>query len=159
MTTDGNDSDDGSPVVRPLGYVEDWAVVRRIGDRDLFLGNHLAADPSAHDRSFDHVLSATREPRPLTTHHHPLDDGPDNEWSDFAAAVDAARDLYRREGSSLIHCKAGISRSTTLAATAVAAEEGTDFRAGLEEVQAARPAAIPHPALHQSAVVYLAARS
>ena len=155
----GGKEDVDTPIVRPFGYVEDRPVVRRIGDRDLFLGNGLAADPAHHDRTFAYVLSATREERPLTTHHHPLDDGPGNDWPAFEAAVDATRTLIRREGSVLIHCKAGISRSTALIATALAAEEGEPFSDALTLVQEARPHAVPHPALHELAVVYLAARS
>jgi atypical dual specificity phosphatase len=147
------------PLVRPKGYVADRPVVRRVGDRDLFLGNALAARPEKHDLSFDFVLSTTDEKRPLTTHHHPLTDGPGNEWTAFEAAVDNARRLYRRDGRLLIHCRAGISRSAALVATALAAEEDRTFADALNEVHEARPLAMPHPALHESAVVYLAANA
>jgi protein-tyrosine phosphatase len=139
--------------------VADEPVIRRIGDRELYLGNGLAADGACHSREFRYVLSATDDEQPLTTHHHPLDDGPDNDWSVFEAAVDTARMLYRRDGSVLIHCNAGISRSSTLAATTLAAEEHRRFNDALDVVHEARPHALPHPALHELAVVYLAARS
>jgi len=145
-------------LVRPKGYVEDEPVVRRIGDRNLYIGNTFAARPERHDRTFRYVLSATGEKHPLTTHHRPLTDGPGNEWSTFEAAVDTARTLYRRDGSVLIHCKAGISRSSTLIAVALAAEENRGFDDALASVQDARPYAMPNPALHKLAVVYLAAR-
>jgi atypical dual specificity phosphatase len=151
--------DEPGVVVRPKGYVEAHPVIRRIGDRNLFLGNESAASPEGHDRSFEFVLSASNEDHPLTTHHRPLIDGSGNEWSAFEAAADTARRIYRREGSVLIHCKAGISRSSTLIAAALAAEEDRTFRAALGDVQAARPAAMPHPVLHELAVVYLAAKS
>jgi len=146
-------------LVWPLGHIETQAVVRPIGERDLYLGNEFAASPEHHDRQFEFVLSATHEPQPLTTHHRPLDDGPDNNWSTFASAVDTARRLSRRDGSVLVHCKAGISRSSTLVATTVAAEEGRSLREALDIVHQARPRAMPHPALHEQAVLYLAARS
>lgn len=146
-------------IVRPIGYVEDKAIVRRIGDRDLYLGNKCAADPAYHDRSFEFVLSVSTEDYPLTTHHHPLDDGPENDWVAFERAVDTARTLYRREGSVLVHCKAGISRSSTLVATTIAAEEARRFRDALSIVQHARPCATPHPSLHESAIVYVAGRA
>ncbi|MCU4743888.1 protein-tyrosine phosphatase family protein [Natronoglomus mannanivorans] len=147
-------------VVRPLNYVADEPVVRRIGDRELFIGNRHAADPDRYDRTlgFGFVLSVTSEAYPLTTHHHPLEDGPDNDWAAFEAAVDTARELYRRDDSLLVHCKAGISRSSTLLATILAAEEDRTFADALALVQRARPHAIPHPALHEWAVFYLAAR-
>ena len=162
---------DSDPLVRPIGYVEDDPVIRRIGDRDCFLGNRHAADPTIHaanptshaadptrhDRTFEFVLSATSEPFPTTTHHRPLRDGPGNTWKAFERAVDTTRELFTRDGSVLVHCNAGISRSATLLATAIAAEEGRQLRDALDVVQRARPLATPHPALHRSAVVYLAA--
>lgn len=146
-------------LVRPKGYVEDEPVIRRIGDRDLYLGNALAARPDHHGRTFEYVLSATDEEHPLTTHHRPLTDGPGNEWAAFEAAVDTARALYRRDGSVLVHCKAGISRSSTLVAAALAAEESLEFGDALGLVHEARPHAMPNPALHKLAVMYLAARA
>jgi atypical dual specificity phosphatase len=156
----GSRESDGGRVasVRPFGYVEPEPVIARVGDRDCFIGNALAADPSAHDRRFEHVLSATEERQPSTTHHHPLVDGPGNHPAAFAAAVDDARDLLGGDGDVLVHCKAGISRSATLLATAIAAEEARSFRSALAAVRDARPPATPHPKLHQAAVVYLAAR-
>jgi len=148
---------DGEAVVRPFGHRHDDPIVRRIDDRDLFLGNVHAADPSRHDRSFDHVLSATREPQPLTTHHRPLVDGPEADWTNFEAAADAARRLVG-DGSLLIHCSHGVSRSATLAAVALAVTEQQPLRDALSTVQSARPPAQPHPALHELAVVYLAAQ-
>ncbi|WP_410766967.1 dual specificity protein phosphatase family protein [Haloferax sp. DFSO60] len=143
--------------VRPFGYVEDEAIIRSVGDRDLYLGNKFAAVPERHTEEFDYVLSATEQSYPLTTHHHPLIDGAGNEWGEFAAAVDTARLLSQREGSVLIHCTAGISRSSTLIATAIAAEENRRFRDALATVQETRPFATPNPALYELAVVYLAA--
>ncbi len=159
---DGADTvDEPNSFVRPVGYVDPDPVTRRIGFRDCFLGNVHAADPARYDGEpeveFEFVLSATQDPQPATTHHHPLEDGPGNEWSQFEAAVDTARELLGSDGPALIHCKAGISRSTTLLATAIAAEEGRSFREALSMVQAARPLAVPHPALHELAVCYLAA--
>lgn len=154
---DGRETNAPEVHVRPFGYVADEAVVRRIGDRELYLGNASAADPDRHDHEFRYVLSATGEPRPATTHHRPLVDGPGNDWAAFARAVDTTRDLLRRDGSLLVHCNAGISRSSTLLAAALAAEEDRRFHDALAVVQDARPHALPHPALHRQAVVYLAA--
>ncbi|MFB6177898.1 MAG: dual specificity protein phosphatase family protein [Halobaculum sp.] len=161
--------------VRPKGYVEPRAVVERIGDRDLFVGNFRAAtagrdsaaaephrdsaaEPHRPDRTFDAVLSVGSESYHATTHHHPLVDGPETDWREFAAAVETARDLHRADGSLLIHCKAGISRSVAVLATTLAVEEGRSFHDALSLVQEARPHAIPHPALHLLGVIYVAAR-
>lgn len=153
------DSTEADVYVRPFGYTADQPVVRRLGDRDLSLGNALAVHPDHCDRAFDYVLSVTREQRPRTTHHCPLTDDANNDWRAFADAVDTARRLHRREGSVLIHCEAGISRSSAVAAAALATEEGRAFVDALHLVQDARLHAVPHPALHEQAVVYVAARS
>jgi atypical dual specificity phosphatase len=145
-------------VVRPRGYVEPEPVIRRIGDRDLFLGNEHAADPSRHDRTFDAVLSVSSDSYPATTHHRPLTDSADAEWQSFADAVETGRELVVESGSLLIHCRAGISRSTAVLATTLAAVDDRPFRDALETVLDARPAAMPHPRLHELGVLYLAAR-
>lgn len=150
-------ADNPDVYIRPFGYVADEPVVRHIGDRDIFVGNGRAAHADAHEYSFQYVLSATREARPLTTHHHPLADGPGTAYSEFAAAVDTARRLHRRDGRLLVHCKAGVSRSSAIVATALAAEEDHRLRDAFGAVQDARPHAMPHPALHELAVTYLAA--
>jgi hypothetical protein len=142
--------------VRPRGYVEDEPVARRIGDRDLFVGNYHAASTDAFEDRFEYVLSVSAEPYPLTTHHRPLVDGPSNEWAAFAGAVDTARELHGNEGCLLVNCKAGISRSTTVLATTIAAAEARSFADALVAIQDARPHAVPHPALHELGVTYLA---
>jgi protein-tyrosine phosphatase len=155
-----NGSTEGQDVlVWPFGHIEQDPVIRPIGDHDLYLGNRFAANPEHHSREFAYVLSATEESHPLTTHHRPLDDGPGNDWPTFERAVDTARALYRRDGSLLVHCKAGISRSTTLVATTLAAEEDHRLREALDIVHETRPRAMPNSALHEQAVLYLAAHA
>lgn len=153
------DSTESDLFVRPFGYAADQPVVRGIGDRDLYLGNAPAARPDDCGQSFDHVVSLTRTEEPATTHHCPLTDDAENDWCAFANAVDTARQLYRRDGSVLIHCEAGVSRSSAVAATTVAVEEGLAFVDALHLVQDSRPHAIPHPALHEQGVLYVAAES
>jgi len=141
--------------IRPIGYVEPDPIVRRIGERELYLGNeHAASDP---DCGFDAVLSLTDDPRPATTHHRPLVDGPDIAWRPFRRAVDTGRRRFRRGESMLVHCRAGVSRSSTVLATTVAIEEQRPFRDALAAVQRARPSAEPHPDLRTMATIYLAA--
>lgn len=143
---------------RPFGYVEPAPVIRRIGDRDLLVGNEHAADPSRHDRTFDAVVTASSEPGPLTTHHHPLVDDRGVDVGRVAAAVDDVRRLRTGEGSVLVHCTAGVSRSPALAAAAVALDEGLSLRAALDVVREARPVATPHPAVFEAALVAVASR-
>ncbi|MFB6140317.1 MAG: phosphatase [Halosimplex sp.] len=155
----------GDAVVRPFGYGHDEPIVRRVGDRDLFLGNAAAAeaataaDADGNDRSFDVVLSLTADPVPATTHHRPLVDGPENDWPAFEAAADATCRLAAGgAGSLLVHCSHGISRSAAVAAVALAVTEDRPLRPALADVQSARPPAQPHPALHEQAVCYLGKR-
>jgi hypothetical protein len=141
--------------VRPFGYAAPDPVVRRIGDRTLFLGNAVAGERPP--REFDAVVTLTDEPVAATTHHRPLVDGPGNEWAAFADAVDTVRDR-RGSGPVLVHCRAGVSRSATVLATAIAAGEGCGFHEAFAEVAEHRRTAVGHPALCRLAVVYLAAR-
>lgn len=160
MTPDGVperfDVDGTAVYVRPKTYVEPWPVSRRIGDRDLYLGNRHAADPDRHDESYDAVLTLRSDREGLTTHHRPLIDGDEATWERFADAVDTGRRLVASEGSLLVHCTAGISRSTAVLATVLAAAERRTFHDALAAVQRARPQAVPHPRLHELAVYYLA---
>lgn len=148
---------DGDALVRPFGYVHDDPVLARVPRRDVWLGNVHAADGTTHGRSFSHVLSLTAAPQPATTHHRPFADDRDHDRGAFRAAVDDARALFARDGDVLVHCKAGISRSAAVLATAIAAADRRPFRDALDVVHAARPVATPHPALVESAVAYLAA--
>jgi atypical dual specificity phosphatase len=146
-----------TPSVRPFGWVADAPVVRRLGDRDCFLGNAPAVASPECICNFDHVLSLTRASQPATTHHRPLTDDANNNWGRFAAAVDAARRLLARDGAVLIHCEAGVSRSSAVAAAALAAREDRQFVDALHEIQDYRVHAIPHPALHALGVQYVGA--
>ena len=145
--------------VRPMGTVPDQPVVRQVGERALYLGNRHAADPDRHDRTFENVLSVTADPSPLATHHRPLVDGDEATFERFRAAVDTARRLHDREGTLLVHCNAGISRSSTVIATTLAVAEERSLANGFEAVHEVRPIATPHPRLHELAVVYLASVS
>ncbi|NHN42571.1 dual specificity protein phosphatase family protein [Halorubellus sp. JP-L1] len=148
---------DEDVLVRPFGYVHDEAVVVRVDDREAYIGNVHAADPSAHEHAFAHVLTLTDDPQPSTTHHRPFEDSLDHDAAAFRDAVDTARTLLARDGATLVHCRAGVSRSSAVLATAIAATGDRRFRDALDDVQTARPFAMPNPALVESAVVYLAA--
>lgn len=131
-------------------------VLRRIGDRDLYIGDWHAADPTTHDLTFDDVLTVCEREAPATTHHHALYDGPGNPHERVVEAIEKARELNAREGSLLIHCQGGISRSSTTIAATLAAEEGMRFRDAVRLVRSHRPDASPTPALRAHARLYLA---
>lgn len=150
------DPQEHSHHVRPIGFRSDEPVARPIPNSNLVLGNQHAAGDAFAD-SYAAVLSLTPQAQPLTTDHQPLIDGHGNEWRTFEAAIDTARELARLDSPVLIHCKAGISRSTTVIATALAAEAGTTFQQALDRILQVRPLAVPHPTLHKLGVYYLAA--
>jgi len=148
---------DGDVVVRPFGYVHDEPVLVRVPGRDAWLGNVHAAAEGARAQSFAFVLSLTEDSRATTTHHRPFADASDHDDAAFRAAVDDARTLLACDGDVLVHCKAGVSRSAAVLATAIAAADDRSFRDALDLVRSARPVATPHPALVDSALAYLAA--
>ncbi|MFT4947893.1 MAG: hypothetical protein ACI9CA_000011 [Natronomonas sp.] len=160
------------PGPRDSGYLLD-TVCREVpapGRSPLYLGNGEStasesygpdgdpdegpSDPSA----FSHVISLNAEPYDLVTDHHPLTDGPGNSDEAFDAAVDAARRAYRAEqGPVLINCAAGVSRSTTVMATVLAAENPTTFTfaSAVEHIRERRPPVNPADALKRHARRYL----
>jgi predicted protein tyrosine phosphatase len=144
--------------VRPYGHVRENPVVHRIGSRALFVGNRAAGEQADRNADVESVLSLTVDALETTSHHRPLVDGPDNDWTSFEAAAETARVLHDDEDPLLVHCKAGISWSVTVAATAIAVAESRSFADALDEVMDAHPDAVPHPALHEQAVYYLASR-
>jgi hypothetical protein len=140
------------------------------GRSPLYLGNGTSTDPEAYHpeadtddapanpEAFSHVVSMNKQPYSLTTDHHPLNDGPGNSDSEFDAAVEAARRAYRaEEGPVLINCAAGISRSTTVMAATVAAENPSlyTFASAVEHIRDQRPHACPAKALQRHAHRYL----
>lgn len=137
------------------------AAAAKIGTRGLWIGNEGAANPS-HLATLgiapSHVVTLTRRPTGTTTDHHPLDDARVNDQSAFTAAVETTRALYRSEESVLVHCAAGISRSATVIATALAAEEDRTFSNSVDIVRAHRRRARPHPKLRVNALSYLTTR-
>jgi hypothetical protein len=154
-TVDGRERE--GTLVRPYGWYPEVAIARQIGGRPLYLGNRHAADPELCDRGFDAVLTVTRDREPATTHFRPLVDGPDADWGSFRDAADTARRLYREQGSLLVHCTAGMSRSNTIIATTIACEEDRPLADAFDLVLEARPYAVANPRLHELAVYYVAA--
>lgn len=165
MTTDGESSSD-EPIdttrtVPPDADPEQFprALAARVGNRNVWIANsggvgpdHLAAmelDPA-------HVVSVNKSATEATTDHHPPKDGYLNDQQKFHDAVEATRQRLQQPGTVIINCAAGISRSTTVSATAIAAEEELAFDAVVEEIKETRPRARPHPKLQLNALAYLA---
>ena len=134
------------------------ALAARIGDRNLWIGNQGASKPDNLDTmGLDPtaVITVNREATAATTDHYPLKDGYINDQEAFTAAVDATRKQLQKDGSVVVNCAAGISRSATVIATAIAAEDDMTMAAAIEEIRQTRGRARPHSKLRVSALAYL----
>ena len=130
-------------------------VCEQLGDRDLYLGSARAARPDVTDQDFAHVVTVSGAEQPLTTDFHPLTDGPGLSFESFSAAVDTARARHASDGTLLIHCNVGISRSTAVIATVLATDEHRLFDDVLDEIQQYRSPAAPRTPLRDAAQQYL----
>jgi atypical dual specificity phosphatase len=136
------------------------ALAAQVGNRKLWIANEGAIDPdnlSTMGLSIEHVISVNHTATRATTDHHPLKDGYVNDQQDFTEAVETTREKIRNGGSVIVNCAAGISRSSTVIATAIAAEDGVSFEDAVEEIKDTRPRAQPHPKLQLNAYAYLVA--
>ncbi|MDH5021693.1 protein-tyrosine phosphatase family protein [Halobacterium rubrum] len=125
-------------------------------EENLYLGNRLAAVRQEHDHRFEYVVTVSRDREPMTTAYYPMRDGQGNDPEAFAEAVKSARYYYRSPGKVLVHCEAGISRSTTVIATVLVAEkQARSFAHAVEQVREVRPDARPADALIDAAEQYL----
>lgn len=135
------------------------AVAARIGDRDLWIadsGGVKADNLAAMGLTPNYVVSVNKRATDATTDHHPLKDAYINEQEAFTDAVEAARKRLGEEGTVIVNCAAGVSRSATIIATALAAEEAMTFDAAVEEIRGTRERSHPHTKLQLSAQAYLA---
>lgn len=134
------------------------AIAVRIGERDLWIANGGAVQSSNIDQlGIDpaHIVSVNSSSTDATTDHRPLKDGYVNPFEKFVSAVDTARKRIRDDGVVIINCAAGVSRSTTVLATAMATEENTELSEAIETVKEHRQRARPHPKLLLLAYAYL----
>lgn len=133
----------------------------RIGERELWIANEDAVDPEMLDTlnlDPDYVVSVNHDSTAATTDHYPLRDGYVNSYDEFIAAVRAARERIRDDGTVIVNCAAGISRSATIIATALAAEESRPFDDVIDEIRETRDYARPNVKLVLSACRYLVER-
>ena len=97
----------------------------------------------------------TPYPDDVTVSEVPMIDGPQNDYEDFVRAVGALLELLEDDHTVFVHCTAGISRSGSVTAAALAVRRETSFEAALEAVTQHRPAVNPHPALRTQAERFL----
>jgi len=82
-----------------------------------------------------------------------LIDGPGNRPETLMAAVWMLGQLTERHERILVHCHAGVSRSTTVTALHLATTYGIPFAEGLNWVRKRRPLTDPHRELIQLALL------
>jgi len=128
---------------------------------DVYISNGGAA--RRYGDEFEHVLTLSRDDvhsnvgsHEHTTQHFPLYDGPQTSQDDFEKAVGAAiKMIDTHDGSVLVHCQAGISRSSTVLIAALAYIDDSTFEEAYDEVWEAKPSIAPHPALREKALEFL----
>ncbi|XP_019365525.1 PREDICTED: dual specificity protein phosphatase 15 isoform X1 [Gavialis gangeticus] len=101
-----------------------------------------------------HIISIHESPQPLlqeiTYLRIPLPDAPEaNIKKHFKECISFIHHCRLRGGNCLVHCLAGISRSTTIVIAYVMAVTGLSWQEVLDAVKAVRPVANPNPGFKQ----------
>uniref|UniRef100_A0A8D0E2K7 Dual specificity protein phosphatase 15 n=1 Tax=Salvator merianae TaxID=96440 RepID=A0A8D0E2K7_SALMN len=127
----------------------------------LFLGNFIDAKDldqlSRHD--ITHIISIHESPQPyipgITYLRIALPDTPDaNIKKHFKECIHFIHSCRLRGGNCLVHCLAGISRSTTIVLAYIMAVTELSWREALDAVKAVRPVANPNPGFRQQLEEY-----
>jgi atypical dual specificity phosphatase len=106
------------------------ALAARIGELDIWIADRGGVEPAnlaAMDLDPKFVISVNQQATEATTDHHPLKEGYMNDQQEFKQAVETTGNRLQQSGLVIVNCAAGISRSTAVSATAIAANEGYSF--------------------------------
>uniref|UniRef100_A0A9L0J133 Dual specificity protein phosphatase 15 n=1 Tax=Equus asinus TaxID=9793 RepID=A0A9L0J133_EQUAS len=122
----------------------------------LYLGNFIdAKDPDQLGRNkITHIISIHESPQPLlqdiTYLRIPVADTPEVPIKKhFKECINFIHCCRLSGGNCLVHCFAGISRSTTIVTAYVMTVTGLGWRDVLEAIKATRPIANPNPGFRQ----------
>jgi len=108
--------------------------------------------------NIDSVVSLTHRdpesgfPDAVAVSQYPMMDGPRNEREPFQEAVKQILSDLKRGKTVLVHCNRGASRSPSVAAAAVALQEGIGIEESFEQIGNRREGFDPHNALVRQAV-------
>lgn len=91
-------------------------------------------------------------PDPIAVEKHPLMDGPRNDETVFAAAVEDVLTALEAGECVLVHCAEGSSRSPSVAATAAAIQQDIGMKESFRRVQRRRAETDPHDAVVRTAL-------
>lgn len=122
----------------------------------LYLGNFIdAKDPDQLGRNkITHIISIHESPQPLlqdiTYLRISVSDTPEVPIKKhFKECVHFIHSCRLNGGNCLVHCFAGISRSTTIVIAYVMTVTGLGWQEVLEAIKASRPIANPNPGFRQ----------
>lgn len=122
----------------------------------LYLGNFIdAKDPDQLGRNkITHIISIHESPQPLmqgiTYLRIPVADNPEVPIKKhFKECINFIHCCRLNGGNCLVHCFAGISRSTTIVTAYVMTVTGLGWREVLEAIKSTRPIANPNPGFRQ----------
>ncbi|XP_021012557.1 dual specificity protein phosphatase 15 isoform X1 [Mus caroli] len=122
----------------------------------LYLGNFIdAKDPDQLGRNkITHIISIHESPQPLlqdiTYLRISVSDAPEVPIKKhFKECVHFIHSCRLNGGNCLVHCFAGISRSTTIVIAYVMTVTGLGWQEVLEAIKASRPIANPNPGFRQ----------
>ncbi|XP_056466233.1 dual specificity protein phosphatase 19-like [Gadus macrocephalus] len=152
-----------------FGFVEDKSLDLQVGVVRPFL--LLASQDVAHDidtlqrYKVSHVLNVAYGvgnlfPDQLTYKTVNILDVPDTPITSYLADCSSFIDLARaKPGVVLVHCNAGISRSTSIVIGYLMLREGLSFEEALGQVKHARPSVCPNAGFYQQLKSYAPGRA
>lgn len=152
-----------------FGFVEDTRLDLQVGVVRPFL--LLASQDAAHDidtlqrYKVSHVLNVAYNvgnlfPDQLTYKTVNILDVPDTPITSYLAECSSFIDLAQAEGGvALVHCNAGVSRSTSIVIGYLMLRQGLSFDEALGQVRGARPSACPNPGFLQQLKDYTPGRT
>jgi atypical dual specificity phosphatase len=100
----------------------------------------------------------TPYPDAVTVREVSMIDGPQNDYEDFETAAETLLELLADDHVVFVHCTAGVSRSGSVVAAALAPRRETSVEDAVEFVQERRPAVHPHPHLREQAERFVGSR-
>lgn len=113
------------------------------------------------DEMYEHIITLCRNDLesvpgcPTGYQHFPLWDDDVQQQDEFDRAVGATLKALRNDGSVLVHCIAGISRSPAVVVTALAHRDGRRFEQVRQDVWAKRPSISINTALKNHGTRFL----
>jgi protein-tyrosine phosphatase len=100
------------------------------------------------ERDFDRVFTLSKEETENTTDYYPLVDG-ENDHNDYENAVYGVFDAYALGYRCFVHCDAGVSRSPSVIAAAIALDEEKSYEKALIDVRSTYKIANPNRFLNE----------